>query len=223
MMKIRLLLVGLILTLVVVAGCGDDDDDAADPDGENALAEDLLLTLDDFAEDWTEEPEDDDDSPNPLDECDPGPAAGRTGEAESGEFSDGDWTFQQSVGVFETPEDAVAAIERVPGMGDCMVEIVNDGGLDDDESTFSDAIFEEVNAPDLGDESSAYRLEMQFTVPGESEVEEVSGTLYFDLVFLTVGRFATNVQSIGVLFPVDESLVQEVTEAAHAKLAAAEQ
>jgi hypothetical protein len=216
------------MAVALLAACGGDDDDGGgDDDGgstaENALAEDLLLTLDDFADDWTEMPDEDEDTPNPLDECDPGTPEGRTGEAESGEFSDGSVTFQQSVGVFESADDAVAALERVPGMGDCMVGIVNDGGLDDDEATYSDARFEEVDAPNIGDASSAYTLEMEVTVPGESDEEEQSGTIYFDLVFLTEGRFATNVQSVSVLFPTDESLLQEVTEAAHAKLAAAEQ
>jgi hypothetical protein len=237
----KLIPVLLLATLALVVACGGDDDDdggasptveatptasgPADPNAENTFAESLLLEESDFPADegWIEGPPDTDE-PSPFDRCDDDDesAAGRTGEAESGDFSDGTAKeVSHSVAIFDTPESAEAAIEEVRDFGQCLEDVVNNGELDDDEFVYTNAEFKDASFPDIGDRADAYRLTVHIETVDQGGPDSDEGELYLDVIFVTEGRFATFITAGDVDTPFNPSAFRELVEAAHAKLEAA--
>ena len=245
----RLLVIVFLLTLVVAVACtssgGDSDggDDGAqstttsetaeatdapeqptstvDPNAEDDLARSLLLDVNDFPTGWAETPADEEED-NPFDECDEGPAAGRTGSAETGQFSSGgSEAISHDVGVFDTPENGSSALDRLPSRADCIVELINDGALDDDEAEYSDATFGNLSFPSLGDRTEARRLEFQVKAKGESGFGS-EGTLYLDLIYVVEGRLAFFILAADVFSPFDISILESTVRNAYEKLASAE-
>jgi len=235
----KLIPVLLLAMLALVVACGDDDDDGgasptveatptasgpADPNAENTFAESLLLEESDFPADegWSEGPTDTDE-PSPFDRCDDDEsAAGRTGEAESGEFSDGTAKeVNQSVAIFDTPESAEAALEEVRDHGHCLEDVVNNGELDDDEFEYTDAEFKDASFPDIGDRADAYRLTVHIETVDKGGLDFSEGELYLDVIYVTEGRFATYITAGDVDTPFNPSALRELVEIAYSKLAAA--
>lgn len=222
----KLLAAILFASLAVLAACGDDDDaptatPTADANAESALAESLLLDVNDFPTGWAEGPADDEE-PSPFDRCDDkAPSKGRTGEAETGEFSEGDSKeVQHSVAVFTSAADAAASLDEVRALGECLADVVNKGELDDEEAEFTDGVFGDLSFPTFGDKTNAYRLEVHIDAKNE-EGPGSEGTLYLDIAFVTEGRLAFFVQVSDVFSPFDSAMFEDLVEKAHAKLEAA--
>ena len=148
-----------------------------DPNAEDDLARSLLLDVNDFPTGWAETPADEDDD-SPFDDCDEGHAPGRTGVADTGDFSSGGSdVVSQEAAVFDTPENGNSVLDRIQGRADCVVEAINEGKLDDDEAEYTDAKFGSLSFPSFGDRTEALRLEFQVKAKGESGFGS-EGTLY---------------------------------------------
>jgi hypothetical protein len=196
----RALLTALGLCLLVANACSGGEPspkattvrDSATPTSEvatrdeRAIAESILLTVNDFPTGWAEETQSDEESP--FDRCDPDKAPGNLGEAETGDFSDGsDFTLSESVAVFETSAQVGFAIDRVEEVAQCFVEVVDDGDADNAEAEFTDPSFSQLSFPAKGDRSEAYRLKFRVQLRGQSGFG-TQGDVFFDLVFVRVGR-----------------------------------
>ena len=224
----RLLAILVLVVLSISLACGgDDDSDGSSSDEDPAfhveddLARSLLLTLDDFPSGWSEMPADDEEE-GPFDHCDEGPGEGRTGVAETGDFSRGDnATLSHQVGAFETPEDALSALDRAERISDCVVEVVNGGGLDDRDAEYSDASFGPLSFPSFGDGTEAYRLQFRARARGESGLGS-EGTLYFDFVYVAEGRLAFALQAFDLFSPFDTAMLESLASSAHDRLAGAD-
>lgn len=242
-MKLSKRWLSLAMLLFVLAACGgdgdstgssnangslpvEDDIDRTDsdesPSGEDDLARSLVLTVDDFPTGWAETPADRDEDDNPFDECDPGTAPGRTGVAETGDFSRGGAaSVSQEVAVFDTPENAVNSLERIQQIADCLIEVVRDGSLDDDEFEYSDAKFGSLSFPSFGDTTDAYRLEIHVAAKEESGLGS-EGTVYLDIVRVVEGRLGFAMQATDVFSPFDVSTLESIVSEAYDKLVGAD-
>jgi len=85
--------IALLVLMILAGACGGGGDDSkrnkepAESEAENELAASLLLTVDDFPTGWAEDTSADEETTALEKECDTGPAPGRTGWAETGDFS----------------------------------------------------------------------------------------------------------------------------------------
>lgn len=161
---------------------------------ESDLAEDLLLTIDDFPAGWVEREAQD----RGFEECD-GNAPGKTGEAEAGQFSeDGTFTVVNLAAVFERPVQI--ELDRFEESVQCVVDAINDGELDDTNATFFDASFGSLSFPEKGDESRAFRISFR----GESREESTLGNeaeFHYDIVVVRVGRIGLLVGALDIHTP----------------------
>ncbi|HLC40295.1 MAG TPA: hypothetical protein VJO34_01555 [Methylomirabilota bacterium] len=158
--------IALLVLMILAGACGGGGDDSkrnkepAESEAENELAASLLLTVDDFPTGWAEDTSADEETTALEKECDTGPAPGRTGWAETGDFSMGGIsTIAEGVAVFQLQDDARASLDRIESAGKCRVDFINDGKLGDSKRVFSDASFSRASFPAYGDAS---------TRPGES-------------------------------------------------------
>ncbi|MEX2235924.1 MAG: hypothetical protein WEB00_00110 [Dehalococcoidia bacterium] len=198
---------------------------------EDDLAASLLLTEDDFPAGWTELPfVDEEENPETAEafaDCGFGEqrAPGLVGRAETGDFvedgGDGPPTIEHRVGVFEDEEAVAAALAVLPEQLDCFVAVLEGGAIDTPEASVVAASFEQIDFIELGDRTDAYRIELEFELTTE-ETEVDSAVAYFDVVFTSVGRIASQIQVFDVLFPFGEDELQALAEAAADKLAQAE-
>jgi hypothetical protein len=225
------LAIGLALS---ACGGGGDDDDAGDDsdDGDetpagltdNELAEAMLLILEDFPDQdrWTyTAPTDDPDEPNPLDDCDPGEPEGLTGEADGGDFEPEDifGEITQDIRIFEEHDQVVTAIERFPDVGECAEEVVNDGDLDTEDATYSDFEFSELDFPEFGDFSRAYRITMTATST-DPEDDPQTAAIYIDQVVVAVGNIGVRIQASAAFDPFPPAGVAEIIQLALDKIEA---
>jgi hypothetical protein len=186
--------------VLMLAACGGSSDDGFNNErnsstasteepaelDETDLARELLLRVSDFPAGWSEEAADDEESP--LDECDLEDAPGKTGEAETGEFSDGsDFAITENVAVFESAQDVSMALGGIEELAQCFVQMINEGEADDDEIEASDASFSSLSFPAKGDESYAYRLKFHVKAKEQSGLGS-EGDVFFDIVYARVGR-----------------------------------
>lgn len=193
-----------------------------DPHAEDDLARSLLLTVNDLPTGWSETPPDDEEK-NPFDECDRGSPPGATGEAETNNFSRGGAAaFSEDVVVFAAQADAVSSLDRIQGLADCLVALINDGKLDTDEAEFSDAKFGAMSFPSFGDVTDAYRLEFHVKAKGQSGLGS-EGTAYLDMVRVVEGRLGAAIKASDVFSPFDTAMLESTVTKAHQKLARAEQ
>lgn len=204
------------------AGAPEDPSPTTDPHADDDLARSVLLTVNDFPSGWSETPADDDQEENPFDECDLGEPPGRTGAAETGDFSrGGDAEVSQEVVVFETRKDAISSLDRLQAIAACVVAAINDGKLDDDEFEISDAKFGAMSFPVFGDKSDAYRLEFHVKAKDQTGLGS-EGTGYIDFVRVIEGRLGFAIQASDVFSPFDTAMLESTVTKAYEKLANAE-
>jgi hypothetical protein len=215
----------LLVLFFVLAACGGDDTsilDASDiaAQAENDVAQSFILTVSDFPSGWSETPVGrDDDTENPFGECDKEPSSGRTGAAETGNFSQGTAaTISQKTAVFVTQEDAVSSLVLIEQIADCLIEVVNSGKLDSDEFEYSNATFGTLSFASFGDATDAYRLEIQSKAKSESGLGEEED-LYLDIVRVIDGRLGFAIQTLDAESPFDIATLESIVTIAHDKLA----
>lgn len=116
-------------------GGGGEAEEPETPRPDDPAAASLLLRLSDFATGWTEDTLDDD-SANPFDECQADDAPGLRGRAETGDFSGdgGNSYIGQALALFETVDAAAHSWDAFRPLAPCMVDLINDGILDDNEA-----------------------------------------------------------------------------------------
>ena len=189
------------------SGGGADGVDS--PDEADALAQSLLITVADIPAGWSEEIAGEDDDEDTFQECDPGGPPGRIGRAATGDFSNGSYEFVHVVAVFESSETAQAALARIEGTMRCIVELINDGGIDTDEFEYSGASLGRGQPPERGDSALNLRLDASVMVRGQTGLGS-EADFYIDLVALTNGSIGSSIQTSAVLTPFNSALLADL-------------
>jgi hypothetical protein len=136
-----------------------------------AKAEAINLTIDDFAEGWTEEPQSDDAETDPFDECFTGTdiESATVGEAETGNFQiatddsgAGQGVSMQTI-VLDSPETATAVVDEALGdeFAACLQEFLSTQLLEGVEATLAP----QVDDPPLTEQSGG--VVGQIAIPNE--------------------------------------------------------
>ncbi len=217
----RALAVPTLLLLALAVACGgDDDDDGPTTGSETDLAAAMVLTLDDVPPDWTSEPAeaDDPEAPDPFEECDPGEPEGKTGEADSHDFAPSDTaTLSQEIAIFEDSDAVLVAFESADTLADCLEEIVNEGGIDTDSATYSEATVEPLDLGEFGDDSRGFRVAMvaEPVDPGEGP-EDID--VVIDVVLVVIDRVGMTVQVADIFSPFEEETLIDTVATAEEKV-----
>ena len=214
--------ISLMLAVIAlgIASCGggggngnDGPSQTSDVPNEDALADSLLLEVSDFPSGWAEEPPADEGEEDPFEECTPD-MPGRTGRAESGDFSrGGSATIAQSIVVYVGNAEISAALDQVPANAQCSIDLINDGDLDDSEFAYSDASLGSLSFPKVGDRTESYRLKVHVDVKGESGIGS-EGDIFYDAVYVTVGRVGISIFAFDTFTPFSASELEEIVSVA---------
>ena len=213
----RLIVLPVVLSLALAAAaCGGSSKPKATPTpvDETAFAKSMLLTVNDFPTGWTETPSSTNDGENPMEkECNP-KQAGRTGRAETGDFSESEGapSISESVLVFAKPNDAMAALDKTPSVVDCAIKAFNDGKFDSNGIAFSDAASRKMSLDAPGDKSYAYQIE----VTGSTSDGEV--TVHLLVVYAVNGRVGYSLTAQTIDQPYGAADLEPVAKAAADKL-----
>jgi hypothetical protein len=197
---------------------GGDSGGGSEDTSEQTLAEAMLLTLADFPTGWAEEPDIKEESP--FDECELKETGGRTGRAQTGDFSNNaSASISQSLGVYKTPEDVSARLDQIKSgdWSDCLLEVIEDGGLDDDEVTFSSPSVSPISFPTIGDETVPIRLEIRYEQVGETGFGS-EGSVFLDLISVRVDRVGFTITGNDVLSPYDAAELEAYARKAEARV-----
>jgi hypothetical protein len=226
-----LLIPALLLAALSFACGGDDDSDeedepadsAEDSQGEsseNDLAESLLLTVDDFPPGWAEAPLDESETADEqLEECDQ-ESDGKTGEAQSEDFSDNDTReISQQLAVFTSPDEVGAALDQAESQLECLRDAVLDGAIDTDQASVTDASLGAVSFREFGDRTDAYRLTLVFEAEGNEVIDEAE--VYLDAVYVLVDRVGFGILAFDVFSPFSTTELEEIVETATGKVSRA--
>ena len=226
-------LVTALVVAVALGACGSDDSAADDPRTEAELAADraaaanAVLVLGDFPDGWTSEPhEEDTDDPNAPDiEAEMAECLG----VDESEFDDSLVNVDSDTFLFDAAEvDSDVSMAPTLAEADREVEVLTrpeargcfeagfekaftysiehpaDGdteGIELGEITFRDLSFD-----DVGQDSRAFRVSVPLVTPqGEA-------TLYFDLVFIRVGRALGSISFLDFA-PFDQALATDLARA----------
>lgn len=216
------LIVAFLVVLVgILAACGGGSDgEDADGGDEAALAESMLLTVDDFPSGWSEDTSDDEDEDHPFDRCEAeGDPEGLTGRAESEDFSEGGAAeISEYVAVFATADQASDAVAA--GFDDerkgCIVEVIEAGELDEDDVQNTDASISDLSFPSKGDESFAVRMEIH----AETDEDDIEADVFLDVVYVSYDRVVFWIVAADVLSPFNIDELEGVVDDALAKVRA---
>lgn len=218
----RATLIFAILAGAVFAACGgvDDAEPTAEPNtSEDATAQSMLLTIQDFPTGWTQIEDDGEDEESPFDAlCDIEPADIKiTGRAETGDFeSSSQATISQNAAVYESDGEVERVNAALDEFFDCMVGAINDGELDDDGVKFSNAKKGELSMPAFGESMTSTRISFQ----AEQEDIALKPTFYLDIVGIQQGRYLSVFFAFDSFSPFDTAMLTEVLEKAEAKFPA---
>lgn len=191
-----------------------------EPVNEDALAQAILLTVNDFPAGWSEDTtaEDDEDEESPFDKCARDQNDGRTGEAETGDFSPSNTpSISQTVVVYESPEKLNLALDQMTGLVACMTSVMQDGGLDDDEFEVTDVKSGPVSFASIGDRTEAYRLTAELSPRDDG----ISVSFHIDIIYLSTDRVGMNLVGLDLFTPTDTSLLEGLANTAIGKAEAA--
>ena len=228
-------LVTALVLAVALGACGSDDSAADDPRTEAQLAADreaaakAVLVLDDFPDGWTSEPfEEDPDDPNAPDvEAEMAECLG----VDESEFDDSLVNVDSDTFLLDAAEvDSDVSMAPTLAEADREVEVLTrpeargcfeagfekaftygiehpaegdevSEGLELGEITFRDLSFD-----DVGQDSRAFRVSVPLTTP------EGEATLYFDLVFIRVGRALGSISFLDFA-PFDQGVATDLARA----------
>ncbi len=221
-------LAAVLASLSLLASCGGGDDGSkttatgqsgtqvTPTPNEDSLASSLLLTVDDFPVGWADTPRSN--QPNPLDKCEQS-GKGRTGKAESGDFSKGgSASVGQTVVVYDTSEDVSASFDQIQTSADCVVQAFNHGELDTDKASYSDASFSPLSFTSYGDRSDAFRFKVHANVNGQTGLGS-EADVYIDFINVVDGRIGFSLVASDVYSPFDTTQLQQIVSKAQAKTA----
>ena len=210
------------LTLVAAVALGgfaacSDSGEAIDPDEDEEIIDDAILTLDDLPDGFEEAEPDDDDDPasESIEDCaddaglDPDDIEeNRVVESESIEFTlpsdDIFLSVVASIGsVRDTdPSERLLALFDDDDFQDCMFDALEESFADQGQDV-SDFDAEVIDAAADGDASAALRVEAE--VSGfDTEIEQH---------LVLVGRFGVSVQVVSLNAPIDGDLVEDALDA----------
>ena len=211
-----------ILVALILAACSSSDDgggDEIDRDSlpENALAESLLLTIQDFPTGFSERPT----ASDSENECRNDLPAGITGFAETVFFFGSFVSVSNEVIVFATESDLADRVHALASELDCTVDLINDGGFDTDDFGYREASWGALSFPDFGDQTDAVRVEL--LAKDKNSYSVLSETsLVIDRVAVTYGRIGINVIATGGPPSPLSTFLEDIVEKAVSKLATAE-
>ncbi len=155
--------------------------DVGDADEAVALAQSINLTIDDFAEGWTEEPADEDEE-DEIDACftTVDLPASTVGKAATGDFSvsspdgsSGQVVSMQTV-VFDSPATATAVVAEVgtDAFADCVASVAETGASDEgSEATLT--LVPQVDDPPLAEESLGLSGALSATLPDGTPIQSL--------------------------------------------------
>ena len=178
-------------------------------DDDQALAEAIVLGLDDFPTGWrAEAPEENEGS---IEDCGTFDFSDMTvtGRAESDEFASGNVSTVSSLAlVFE--EDAGSAFQQVASddTAECLRDFIERRVKEDPPEgvTFGEISVGEISFPMVGEQSRAYEVVI------EAEADGLSPNVYADLVFINVGRSLALLYFIDALTPFDNDMKVELSK-----------
>lgn len=209
----RLPLVLCCLVPLLAVACGGDSTPAPTPDDALA-AKNALLAVADFPAGWTASDAARSGS-SPLEKCrDAKTGKNQTGEAESGSFGNGPASVRQTVLVYRSSSDAVAAMDSLANELGCAVNLMNSGKAETDEASVSGAVAGTVPAPVVGDRTNAYRIKFHIAV--KASKAEADG--YIDVVYVQSGRSIVGLVASNAYEPLAADVLNPLTSKAAAKL-----
>lgn len=198
---------------LIAAACGGDSTPAPTPD-DGLAAKSALLAVSDFPAGWTLADAARSGS-SPLEKCrDAKTGKNQTGEAESGSFGNGPASVRQTVLVYRTSSDALAAMNSLANELGCAVNLMNTGKAETDEASVSGAVAGTVPAPVVGDRTNAYRIKFHLTV--KASKAEADG--YIDVVYVQSGRAIVGLVASNAYEPLAGDVLNPLTSKAAAKL-----
>jgi len=209
----------VVATLALVA-CGGDDGEEVDPEADEELVNAALLTLDDLPDGFAEEPTDDDDDNEEADEC-LEEAVGLTRD----EFEDARTARSDSV-QFESEEDTVSLRARVsafessdvPGEAidafdtDEFLACLQESFESQPESDGYEITALEARSALIGDETTSYNLQLDLTATDTDIAIESR------LAALLVDRYVVSIESTTLSGNTDEALISDALETMAARL-----
>jgi hypothetical protein len=99
-----------------------------------------------------------------------------------------------------------------------MIDVIDGGGLDDEETEFSDAAVEDLDVGEFGDETRAFQLSMTVRAKEPNDAGEIEeGEIFFDAVFVIVERAGIYLQAGDAFEPFPEDDLQDLLQAAEEK------
>lgn len=243
-MRLRLLLVLLAAVSLLAGACGDDDtasdgpaataegdsspDTDSDAEGgwtEARLSKDqqtldaAILTLDDMPTGWEQLPDDDDEDVDQeeIAECvgadaddlydDEDPEADASFGSPDDSQLDVGWTIAATVDRAEFGFETLTSDKALTCLRDVLVDAIEDN---DEGIEVGDVTLNRMSFPRFGDDSTAMRVTVPMTTQG------MSVDVFFDAVFVRVGRATGTVTYLSVFTPADaaevEGYVQETID-----------
>ena len=221
---LSILLLLCAAAFVACGGGGDDDsiDGPARGDAENDLAAAMVLDLADLPAGWTQDPpdtdEEEEEDDNPINDCDIPEPNGKTGEAESPDFSGERFsTITQRLVILEDEDAARAVLDEVDDISDCIGAAI--GQLEDEDFEFGDSSVEDFDVPGVGDDVSANRIILEAEYVGEDEAVEFDELeFFFDIVAMRVDRVVSVLITGDLISPFDEVELLQIMLAAEGKI-----
>ena len=223
----------LAITLSLAAGCGGGASSAgeasppgsesalSDPTAEDAFAESLLLTSDDFPTGWVHlayERDPREAAPEPSRPCIENQFPGQTGSAIGGEFSDENTTLlsiNPSVFVFDGAASAQAAAEAIMSNVQCYADRVGDGMDVNETFAVGKTYTEALEAEALGATAAIRLYETQIYKSANSSDSDV---LVFDIVVVVDGHILYEVDGFQRYWPIDQNLLKHYVDKAREKI-----
>jgi hypothetical protein len=246
-MKTKCTALVVVAAASVFVTCGGDDSDssakkdessntsAALPPGidvskDDRIVENAVLKLEDLPAGWrdeTRDDEDDDEDPYDLDECgaiqsaSASIRAARTARAESGHFVQGQGEIENDVTATSSEDDLTTLFAELGNAREanaCLTAVVNKQleevprGIGQPNVKVNDVAVGRTSIGNFGDDAISYQLEV------EAEADGVSASVYVDVVFVRVNRYAALFFFVDVFNPVDATVQQDIVETVASRL-----
>lgn len=226
-----------VAVAVLLAACGSDSGGSGGPvdledtrteaqlTADRTAAQQALPVLDDFPPGWTAEPREGEDVDAPdldaeLADClgvDEALLGDSKVEAQSDTFNADDAEVEAEVSVLPTKAyaDEVVEVLNQPQARGCFEDVfaeVIEFSLQNPSAgeelpegvTFGDVRLDDLDFPAVGEDSRAFRVSMPI------RIDLLSVDLYFDLVFVRVGRAIGTISFLDATTPFDEGLARDL-------------